>query len=254
MGGDDTKTHLTLGFSENNSRFTGGSTSGAARSGVGSDGNKRTTGGGNWQKAFNNAYLPSIALQFPALLMFRWRVQCLQGSTNGPGGQAIYPNTPASNSEWPLFRWSFANSSMTNSTYCCSGIRVGSSNTGVGKNTPIFEEFGLISGSVDYGLGTGSTKLFRKWMGADVSGIQTEAKADGSWRREFTNCLVIANPSLDNSITIDVSEFPGGSSEWKRFNGTQDSSTNDGTDASSDFTLNKIDAIFLVRKSWYDAL
>jgi len=143
---------------------------------------------------------------------------------------------------------------MADSTYCCSGIKVGTNNTGNGRSTPVFEEFGLIGGSVDYGLGTGSTKLFRKCWGEAVDPIQTAPISGTEWRREFTNVLVIANSSRDSSITVDVSTLPGGASEWKRFNGTQDSTTNDGTDASSDFVIPKIDAIFLVRKSWYDAL
>ena len=135
---------------------------------------------------------------------------------------------------------------MTNAYYSCSGIQVGTDNSGNGRSTPIFDEFGLLNNL--------TTKLFRKWFGSDVGGIQTAVQADGSWQREFENCLVILNPDLDSSITIDVSALPGGASEWMRFNGSQDSTTNDGTDADTDFTLNKIDAIFLVRKSWYDAL
>lgn len=139
-----------------------------------------------------------------------------------------------------------------------SGHRQNGSGGGGGASTPLFDEYGIINGSVDYnGFGAGPTKLFHKYMGVAKEAPPIGSRADGSWSREFTNALIVANPDNDENDSprlIDVSAFPGGSSEWMRFIGSQDSSFNNGSNASSDFFLDPIDAIVLVRRSWYNGL
>lgn len=253
---DDTLGYNRTGMSENNSdnRPTYW-----PRSGVGANGLNRGQNG-RWNWTYSNIYQSVRLSQSPHIIFALWNVECLASASTGDAGISVYPNAPAATAKWNMVRWAICTSWLAGAHPGISGIRVGTEKSGRSASTPVFDEYGLINGSVDYGLGSGSTKLYRKWMGTAIDlppVTPDDQKADGSYQREFTNALIIVNPDNDeanSAITIDVSELPGGASEWKRFNGTQDSSTNDGTDASSDFSLDPIDAIVLVRKSWYDAL
>lgn len=220
--------------------------------------------GGNWQYSYNSIVHSTLKLSSPdgtspPLMFGEWIVDCLQGSTDGPGGKPIWPAVPKTGSAWNAHRWGMVTCMLAGAHYCCSGvIDQPTSTAGERRATPLFDEFGLINGSTDYGFGSGSTKLFYKWMGAAIEPIQTVARQGTYiWMREFDNALVIINTNWDDTDpdeTVDVSALPGGASEWKRFVGSQDSAWNDGTDASSDFNIPSIDAIVLVRKSWYNAL
>ena len=253
---DDTLGYNRAGMSENNSdnRPTYW-----PRSGVGANGLNRGQNG-RWNWTYSNIYQMVRLSQAPHIIFALWNVECLASGTTGDAGITNYPNAPAATAKFNMVRWAICTSWLAGAHPGISGIRVGTEKSGRSASTPVFDEYGLINGSVDYGLGSGSTKLYRKWMGSPIDippRTPSDRKADGSYQREFTNALIIVNPDNDENdtpITIDVSELPGGASEWKRFNGTQDSTTNDGTDASSDFSLDPIDAIVLVRKSWYDAI
>lgn len=244
LNGDDTKTHLTLGFSENNSRDV---SIGSARCGADPAGVRRTTGGGSWQESYNSAWMPVRALADPAFLMFRWRVQCLQASTDGPGEQAIYPNEPDPASIWHFVNWTAVTSWLCSATYCPSGIKIGTPNTGNGRSTPIFDFFGLTH--------TATTKLFRKWMGPAIDPIQDEAKFGTLWGRELTNAYLLLNPSLTSDVIFDTTQLPGGTDEWMLYQGASGHDPkNDGSFLNATLTVPKIDAWILVRRPWYEAL
>ena len=238
------------GFSEGNSN------SSFPRSGVYKDGtNAGTTG--SWEKTYSNTYQSTRLCQEPSIIACSFWVECLQSGSTGAGGKAEYSPVPASNAVWNMARWAMCTAWIAGAHTSITGIQVGASTAGRAQSTPLFDEFGLINGSVDYGFGTGTTKLFRKWMGSPITDPPTVAHDGTIWIREFTNALVVLNSDNDpanSDAVVDVSGLPGGASEWTRFNGSQDSSANSGNPASSDFNVPPVNAIVLARKSWYDNL
>jgi hypothetical protein len=216
--------------------------------------------GGSWQTSYNNIYMPTVTMTAPAIQFGEWIVDCLQNSTDGPDGRPIWPNEPRSGSAWNAERWGHATNALCGAHHVSTGVIDQPTSTAAERRaTALFDEHGLINGT-DYGFNNNGnvTKLYRKWMGAAVDPVQTTARqGTWLWMREFENCLVIINTNWDDTDpdeTVDVSALPGGASKWKRFNGHQDSAWNDGTDASIDFDIPSIDAIFLVDKTWYNAL
>jgi hypothetical protein len=258
-GGNDREAYNHVGLSENNNWRPTELKDGYMRShtlwtGVSSQ------NGNEWQESFNNIATPLLALESPGILFGEWIVDCLQNGTTviGPPNRIIWPNIPKSGSAWNAERWGHATNAMCGAHHCCSGvIDQPTSTTGERRATPLFDEYGLINGSIDYGFGAGGTKLYRKWMGRPIDGPQLQARTGMLWWREFDNCLVVLNTNWDDTlppITVIVANLPGGANEWMRFNGVQDPSWNNGNNASSNFTIPSIDAIFLVRRSWYENL
>ncbi len=246
VGGDTGVGYLQGGFSENNSNDTN------PRSGVGPDGLTRS-GGGTWQRTYNNIYLSVNVASEPKLVFAAFRVQCLQTGTNGDGGQKIWPNIPASNAKWSMVRWSKVTAWLAGAHSAISGVQVGSQSTGRGRSTPLFDEDGLIN--------IGTTKLFHKWMGEAKVAPQTDQQVthgDGEiWWAEYDNALIILNTdndSTNSAFSLDTTLLPGGTAEWKHFNGSQDSAKNDDSDLTATESMPPVDGVILVRKSWYDAL
>jgi hypothetical protein len=257
----ESKSFTNLGLSENNNWRPTELKDGYMRShtlwtGV------TSASGGTWQEAYNNIAMPRKRLSDPAIVEGEWVVDCLQdGVSPGsyPFSKTIWPNVPRTDSAWNAHRWGMITCWLCGAHYCCSGvIDETASTTGERRATPLFDEFGLINGSTDYGFGSSTTKLFYKWMGEAVDDMQVAARQGTYlWMREFDNALIIINTNHEDSDpdeTVDVSALPGGATKWKRFAGVQDSAWNDGTDASSDFAIPSIDGIVLVDKAWYNAL
>lgn len=254
LNGNPAQAHVSGGWSENNSTNIAAQ---FPRSGVGANGlNRGQTG--TWYKTYFNIFQSvRLAQKTPGLIVGGFQVECLSPGSTGPGNKTTWSPIPAANAKWHMARWGMCTAWIAGAMAGISGIQVGAERAGAGQTTPLFDEYGLINGSTDYGFGVGGTKLYKGWMGTAKEDPPTTAKADGSWQREFQNALVILNPDNDEAnppITIDVSALPGGSSEWTRFSGDQDPSTNSGSDASSDFSLSPINAIVLPRKSFYNQL
>jgi hypothetical protein len=105
---------------------------------------------------------------------------------------------------------------------------------------------GYFSASTDYNqvawfdeydlAGTGTTK----WLGSAVDGPQTSAWQSGVYKRVFENGMVLVNPKGNGQKTVTI---PAG---YKRFQGTQAPSVNNGQPASS-VTLADRDGLFLVK-------
>ena len=221
-----------------------------------------STSGGSWQHSYNNIAFATLNLSSPnsseiPLVFGEWTIDCLQDPTAGPGGKNIYPNTPKADTAYNAHRWAMATCMLCSAHYACSGVDDRPTSTaGERRNTVLFDEFGLINGSVDYGFGSGTTKLYHKWMGRAVDPIQVAPRMGTHlWMRQFENCLVINNTNWDDSDPdeiVVVADLPGG--PWKRFEGVQDRAWNNGSDVIDNFAMPSIEAIFLVNKAWYDAL
>jgi hypothetical protein len=142
---------------------------------------------------------------------------------------------------------------LTDSYFACSGTQVGSNTAGRGQNTVFFDEMGLIN--------TATTKLFEKWMGEAIDAPQEAPRVSHAtgeiWWREFDNALVIVNTdndSTNSAALVTTATLPGGADEWMTFNGSQDSAVNDNSALGATLSINPVDGIILVRKSWYNAL
>jgi hypothetical protein len=216
-----------------------------------------STSGGSWQTSYNNFYMCTQKFSDPAIVFAEWIIDSLQSGTDGPGSYVVYNPIPSAATAWNMHRWGMVSALLCDAHYSPSAVVVGTFTAGERYATVLYDEMGLINGAVDYGFGTGSTKLYRKWMGYAVDPVQTDAWDGDLWIREFENALVIINTNWDDTdpaAIVDVSALPGGASEWTRIVGDQDPSWNSGADANTDFAIPSIDAIILARKSWYDAL
>ena len=71
---------------------------------------------------------------------------------------------------------------------------------------------------------------------------QTSAWSQGVYRREFDKGLVLVNPKGNGTKTVNVG------SGWRRIDGSQDRTVNNGQNASS-VTLKAEDGIILLRAS-----
>ena len=249
LGGATDKANVEGGFSEGNSGNSN------PRSGVNSAGVKQPFG--NWLQTYFNTYQSVRLAKDPAIVPCSFWVQCLESGSSGPGSLTTWSPIPASNAYWNVARWAMCTAWMAGAHASITGIQVGASTAGRAQSTPLFDEYGLINGAVDYGFGSGPTKLYYKWMGSAVGDPPTTAHDGTIWIREFTNALIVINTDNDSAnadATVTVSGLPGGASEWTRFVGSQDTSVNTGIDASSNFQIPPVNAIVLARKSWYDAL
>jgi hypothetical protein len=247
LAGNPSKSDVQGGFSEGNVG------PGFPRSGVNQDGVGE--GNGTWQKAYNSAYIATTSLRDPGIVLMSARIACLQAGTDVGDNRTVYPPEPDPSTPWNLVRWWFATTQIVGAHMAATGVRVGSTSTGRAQSVPIFDEYGLINGAQDYGLGTGNTGLTRKWMGRALEGPPTAATfthATGEvWMREFENALCIVNTDNDeanSAVTIPVAQLPGGPTAWKRIQGDQDPIVNDGSDIVGDFTINPIDGIVLQRR------
>ncbi len=254
LGGDTGQADVQGGFSEKNISDN------FPTSGVNQYGLYNNTGG-SWKVMYNKAYQAARFCQEPKIVFATGAVNCLQNGTSGSGGRTIWSPVPASNAVWHLFRWMHCTYQIAGAHTVVSGREVANGSAGRAASTPLFDEYGVINGSVDYGFGTGNTKLFHKWMGIALEAAPTTpllTHGTGEiWAREFENALCIVNTDnrqTNTAATIPVSLLPGGASEWMFFNGDQDAANNDGSYASVDFTIEPIDGFVLVRRSWYEAL
>jgi len=69
----------------------------------------------------------------------------------------------------------------------------------------------------------------------------------GVWAREFANGLVIVNPMGNGSQTVTTTDL-GGTTLWKRINGSQAPTINNGTNVTTSITLQDRDGIILLRR------
>jgi hypothetical protein len=91
------------------------------------------------------------------------------------------------------------------------------------------------------------------WMEQPTdSPIDADAEAawsNGVYAREFDNGAIFVNPKGNGNQTIDPRDFPtAGTGLWKRIDGTQDPTVNDGTNITGSFTLNVEDGLVVVRQ------
>jgi hypothetical protein len=248
------------GMSENNTWHP----SGFPRSGIWGNGDY-VGAGGTYSASYNNIALISVSpgMSPPGILFAEFDVACIVNNVKGPGGLPVWDHEPDASANYDIFRMGFVMAALADAYISISGNLINSGvagpNSGRRGATVFFEEYGLIGGSINYGWGTGSSKLFRHWMGKatqDPITLGSSAiNADGSYSRTFEHCIVIGNPQTNPSvaaITIDVSALDGG--PYTSIIGTQDPVVNNGADITSDFALKSADARIFPLKSWYDAL
>jgi hypothetical protein len=252
LSGDPDQGYVHGGFSEGNSAnaLSPPRSQTFPRSGVSAAGTNRGQSG-VWEKTYTNTYQSVRLCQPPAIVPCSFHVECLQPGVDGAGGIRSYSPVPASNAKWSMARWAMCTAWIAGAHASITGIRVGAEREGRASSTPLFDEYGLINGSVDYGFGTGPSGLYKNWMGAAKEDPPTAARADGLWGREFDNAYVLLNPDNDEanaSKLVDVSALPGGANEWTRFVGTQDTVINNGVAATEDFNISPIDGIVLRRR------
>ena len=130
---------------------------------------------------------------------------------------------------------------LDNGYYCTDALAY-NSNAGNKTGFLIFDEFGTIN--------EGTTGLSRGWLGQPLEDPVTVPFGGSGdhrlFKREFENGLVIATTSKTNNLLVPVSAI-GGAGVWKRINGVQDASWNDGSTVNSDIILPPIDGIILQR-------
>ena len=245
LNSDPQVASIHIGFSEKNT--ANDIVFGWPRSGVGSDGILKT--GGSWRASYNSSHVSQSLLSGVGAVAFSFRVDCTEPASPSttPDGELVYETYPQPGAVYHLHRWTFCSSQLGGTYYTCSGIVIGTLRTGTGRSTMLFDEYGLVN--------QGTTGLSRKWMGEAIDSVQVIKRADHSfgelWWREFENALVIVNTDNDRSnpsATVPVVALPGGIGAWKRINGLQDPSYNDGSVVSeSFFQIQPVDGIVLQR-------
>jgi hypothetical protein len=249
LSGDSSKGDITGGFAEGNIDDD------FPRSGVNQQGTNQNQGG-SWQQFYNAMYLPVSAAKFPAIVLASGWIEGLNAPTTGAGGKNIYPNIPNNaTTPWNLVRWFFGTTQLAGAHFAPSGVRPGST-AGRAASTPLYPYTGMVGGSVDYGFGTGNSKLFHKWMGVPESDPPTAAWDNTLWMRSWTNACIVVNPSLTTAKTVDVSALPGGATRWMFPIIDEDGGLNNGFNLVDvgDYSLPAIDASILVDRVWYEAL
>ena len=252
LSGDTETYDFHSGFSEQNANNVA---SQSPRSGVGSNGLNRGQSG-TWQAMYNNVYQSVRLAKEPKVVFLGIGTECLSGATNGPAGRAIWPNIPDPASAWNMARWGFATACIAGAYYAPAGVQIGTQRSGTVQSTPLFEFMGLINGSVDYGFGSGVTKLFRHWMGTRTAAIPTEALVSTIWVGYWENCVLVLNSDnneANSDYSLDTSLLTGG--PYKQYLGdTQNTSVHNGADIGATLVCPPIDAHILVDKTWYDGL
>ena len=243
LSGDTTQADVEGGLSQNNS-FN--NPAAFPRSAVTATGvtHPRGTSIGSWQRCYNDIYKGVDAAQEPNIVFSQWHVSCLQPFNLGAAGEPVWPNVPSSSASWNMARWVMVTSWLAGAHCAIEGIQVGATTAGRNRSTPIFDEFGLINNNV-------TNLLNSSWMGAPVDGPQTAARTGTLWWREFANALIILNSENDDTVgaaTVPFASLPGDNTTWKRLDGFQDPTWNDGSNITADFTIPPIDAIVLERR------
>ena len=132
----------------------------------------------------------------------------------------------------------------------------GSNHSGSASSILWFDEFSVYNGE---GQAIDSAHVFDGigYLGHPIAGehgaVQTEPRwpdkgTHGVWAREFENGIVLLNPKGNGSRTITVGSSGADLSdtEWKRIDGV--SSVNDGSNVTSDITLDPRDGLILLRR------
>src|SRR5262249_2075403 len=112
-----------------------------------------------------------------------------------------------------------------------------------------FDEFSVYQG-VAQGVSAANVGAGMGYLGLPVAGgtgaIQTAARWDGVWAREFAGGLVLMNPKGNGSQTVTIAEL-GGATLWKHISGTQ-GTINNGQNVTTDVHLDDRDGLILLRR------
>jgi hypothetical protein len=249
FNGDPNTGDVHGGFSENN---TFNDPLAWPRTAVAADGTTHARGpsAGSWIRSYCNIYQSIRLSREPKIVFYAGLIECLTSGTVGAGGQTLFsPVVHPTGSAWNLARWMAVTSWLCGAYFSPEGVVVGTESQGRARSTPIFDFFGLTN--------TSTTKLYRKWMGAAVDGVQTAARWGTLWGREFDNAFILLNPNNDDTdppVTFTTSQLPGGASEWMNYQGFDDTTVCDGSYLGATEDIASIDARIWVRRSWYEAL
>jgi len=242
------------------------STEGYPWSGVASDGTTHPTGAagfGKWVRAQNGYTYQMDSMIGRKLVCNDWWVEFnnlrFNNVTNpletdlidDPARGWVTPNRiqfydayPEDALGWNLVRWSLASTLMDNGYYCLTGMNAATGSGYFGVCCHV-DEFGTTNQS--------TTGLSKGWMGYPIDAPVRTANLQGTlFMREFDNALVVLNPEWDDTepaVTVQVANLPGGAGAWKRITGENDPTFNNGSVVNSNFTLDPIDAVILMRNT-----
>ena len=199
-------------------------------SGVLSDGTQRDpkNASDNWQRVANAHVQTLLASTSPNLCSMDWRVVLDDHFDPTSAGSVMN-----------LARWGLGTVLVLG-----GGFFYLNSNSSNYRKVPLLDETGLIN--------TGTTGLSKGWLGYPIDDPQrTPQQSTNIWWREFDNGLVILNTDGDDAAsatTVTFANLPGDNTTWKRIDGSQDSSWNDGSNVTANFNLPPIDCIILERR------
>jgi len=198
--------------------------SGFPLSGVLSDG---TNGGdGSWQRSYNCIVNAVLSTKWPNLCNADWAVD-LNDDYNPTASGSVMSNA----------RWGFATVLLHNAVFTLN--RSGGGNNY--RTVPLMDETGLIN--------TSTTGLSQHWLQRAEDDPQlTPVQSTNIWARKFGGGAVIVNTDRTGSATtVDVDLVLGGGSLYRRIDGFQDPTFNDGSTVTGNFSLAIKDAVFLVK-------
>jgi hypothetical protein len=201
-----------------------------------------------WQIAFNeHRYLMEVCAN-PKLVSLLFSMRCnevLPDTTNGRQCQTWIPRPGITNMY--LWRWMLCTALLGNG-YAAVGARPYNTDSRKGKQTCIFDETGLINHSTT-GLNSYGNNG-KGWLGQPLEDpVTVHFSGSGDHRlfkREFENGLSIVSTSKTNTLNVDINDI-GGAGLWKRINGFQDPTWNDGSTVNASFNIAKLDGIVLIR-------
>ena len=188
---------------------------------------------GSWARAYNAIRYLVANNKWPFFNLNSYKIDLTEGATGTSGeGRPIYPRTPTAGA-FNLCRLATAQSLMGNNIYTHI-----STEPGEFSSAPSIDEFGTVN--------TGTTGLWKHWMGYPIDAVQDAAIHDVMWQREYDNCMVFANASktADTTITVGASQDIE-SGEWARITGVQDNTANSGATITGNITLQEIDGLML---------
>jgi len=219
-------------------------------SGVYADGNSKPGDQfGKWQRAHNSyTYCLDNCITLEGndapFVLNEWHVELSPSSgslPDSPEGRQIYTTYPTGGA-FNLVRWGLCSTLMENGYHAVATVNPGSS-SGNYSSTPQFDEYGTAN--------TGTTGLSKGWLGQPIDPPQRSPWYGDIYKREFDNGLVLLHIEHDDSTSdhnINVTGEGGiGAGVWKRIDGVQDDTWNDGSTINADFTIPPIDGIILER-------
>lgn len=201
--------------------------------------NNPVTAFGSWQIAQNIYTYALDNTLSPNLVMNDWHIYCAPtGLPNSPGGNVIRTSDPRTGTAFGLARWAICSTLMENGF-----INISQEPGSNFHGTPHFDEYGTVN--------AGTTGLYKGWLGTPIDDPQRSPWDGDIYKREFTNGLVllhIDNDEGNSAHTVNVTGPGGiGAGIWRRIDGLQDPSWNDGSVVNANFTIPPIDGIILVR-------